>query len=99
MGAKARDVDGELEGAEFRHVAKPDEIDRVSTAGYAVGYVGGGLLLAVHFAWISWPDKFGFADGAEASRYAFLSVAIWWILFTIPILRGVPEPARRWRGG
>ena len=37
MGAKARDVDGELEGAEFRHVAKPDEIDRVSTAGYAVG--------------------------------------------------------------
>jgi len=77
------------------HVAKPDEIDRVSTAGYAVGYVGGGLLLAVHFAWISWPDKFGFADGAEASRYAFLSVAIWWILFTIPILRGVPEPPRK----
>ena len=77
------------------HVAKPDEIDRVSTAGYAVGYVGGGLLLALHFAWISWPHSFGFTDGAEASRYAFLSVAIWWILFTIPILRGVSEPPRK----
>ena len=77
------------------HVAKPDEIDRVSTAGYAVGYVGGGLLLAVHFAWISWPDSFGFTDGAEASRYAFGSVAIWWILFTIPFLRGVSEPPRK----
>ena len=51
------------------HVAKPDEIDRVSTAGYAIGYVGGGLLLALHFAWISWPDKFGFTDGAEATRF------------------------------
>jgi len=77
------------------HVAKPDEIDRVSTAGYAVGYIGGGLLLAVHFAWISWPERFWFADGAEASRYAFLSVGVWWILFTIPTLRGVPEPPRK----
>jgi len=77
------------------HVAKPEEIDRVSTAGYAVGYIGGGLLLAVHFAWITWPEKFWFADAGEASRYAFSSVGIWWILFTIPTLRGVPEPPRR----
>ncbi len=77
------------------HVAKPEEIDRVSTAGYAVGYLGGGLLLALHFAWISWPDAFGFADASEATRYAFLSVAIWWLVFTIPILRGVAEPPRK----
>lgn len=77
------------------HIANPDEIDRVSTAGYAVGYIGGGLLLAVHFAWISWPERFWFADAGEASRYAFFSVGVWWILFTIPTLRGVPEPPRK----
>ncbi|HSF20017.1 MAG TPA: MFS transporter [Vicinamibacteria bacterium] len=76
------------------HVAGDDEIDRVSTAGYALGYVGGGLLLAVHLAWLSWPTRFGFTDPSEASRWAFLSVAVWWVLFTIPILRGVPEPTR-----
>ena len=76
------------------HVARKEEIDRVSTAGYAIGYVGGGLLLAVQLAWITWPDRFGFADASEASRYAFLSVAVWWILFTFPILRGVREPPR-----
>lgn len=77
------------------HIASPEEIDRVSTAGYAMGYVGGGILLAVQFAWITWPQSFGFSDPGEASRYAFLSVAVWWVLFTIPILRRVPEPPRK----
>lgn len=77
------------------HIASAEEIDRVSTAGYAIGYLGGGLLLALHFAWIMWPATFGFADPGEATRYAFLSVAVWWVLFTIPILRRVPEPPRK----
>ena len=77
------------------HIARRDEIDRVSTAGYAMGYVGGGLLLAVNVAWISAPDTFGFGDRAQASRAAFLSVALWWALFTIPLLRRVTEPPRR----
>ena len=75
------------------HIARPDEIDRVSTAGYALGYVGGGLLLAAQLAWISSPDTFGMADSAEASRVAFATVAAWWGVFTIPILRSVREPA------
>ena len=77
------------------HVAHPDEVDRVSTAGYAIGYVGGGLLLAVQLAWISWPQRFGMADAAQASKLAFASVALWWAIFTIPLLRRVTEPARR----
>ncbi len=77
------------------HVASREETDRVSTAGYAIGYVGGGLLLAVQLAWIMAPQRFGMADSAQASRVAFASVAVWWALFTIPILRGVPEPSRR----
>jgi MFS transporter, UMF1 family len=74
------------------HVARPDELDRVSTTGYALGYLGGGVLLALNLAWIQQPSWFGLADAGVATRLAFVSVAVWWALFTIPILRRVPEP-------
>ncbi len=77
------------------HVAKPDEVDRVSTAGYAIGYVGGGLLLAFQLAWITWPEKFGMTDYTQASKFAFASVGLWWAIFAIPLFRTVPEPPRR----
>ncbi len=85
------------------HIARKDEIDRVSTAGYAVGYIGGGLLLAFNLAWIQRPGWFGLPVGpglgeSEATlpaRLAFLSVAAWWLLFSIPLFLRVPEPARR----
>ncbi len=83
------------------HVAREDELDRVSTAAYALGYVGGGLLLALNLAWILRPGWFGLPAGegltpAQAtlpSRLAFVSVAVWWGLFSIPLFRRVPEPA------
>jgi UMF1 family MFS transporter len=74
-------------------VARPEETDRVSAAGYALGYLGGGMLLLINLAWILQPATFGFADTAAATKAAFVSVAIWWLLFSIPLLRGVPEPA------
>jgi UMF1 family MFS transporter len=82
------------------HVARPEEIDRVSTAGYALGYLGGGVLLALNLAWIQRPDWFGLPSGPELTpseatlpvRLAFLSVAIWWVLFSLPLFRRVPEP-------
>jgi UMF1 family MFS transporter len=74
------------------HVAKPHETDRVSAAGYALGYLGGGLLLLLNLAWILQPQTFGFADTAAATKASFVSVAIWWVVFSIPLLRGVPEP-------
>jgi MFS transporter, UMF1 family len=84
------------------HIAKPSEIDRVSSAGYAVGYIGGGLLLAINLAWIQRPDLFGMPSGEELSdqaaslpaRLAFVSVAVWWVIFSLPLFRKVREPAR-----
>jgi UMF1 family MFS transporter len=74
------------------HVASEDEVDRVSTAGYALGYLGGGILLALNIAWILAPATFGLRDSGQASRLSFLSVAVWWALFSIPLFRHVPEP-------
>jgi UMF1 family MFS transporter len=74
------------------HIAGADEIDRVSSAGYAIGYLGGGLLLLVNAIWILSPQTFGMADAGVASRISFVSVAAWWLLFSIPIFRDVPEP-------
>ena len=77
------------------HIARPDEMDRVSTAGYALGYVGGGLLLAANLAWIQKPEWFGLAGSEAAVRASFASVAIWWLAFSVPLFRRVPEPPRR----
>lgn len=81
------------------HLVGRDRIDRVSTTGYALGYVGGGLLLAVNLLWIQLPQRFGLADAAAASRLSFLSVALWWAVFSVPLLRRVPEPPRRLASG
>jgi UMF1 family MFS transporter len=84
------------------HIAAEDELDRVSSAGYAIGYVGGGILLAINLAWIQRPDWFGLPSGPGLSeraaslpaRLAFVSVAVWWVVFSLPLLRRVPEPPR-----
>jgi MFS transporter, UMF1 family len=73
-------------------VARAEETDRVSAAGYALGYLGGGILLLLNLAWILRPEAFGFPDGVAATKAAFISVAVWWLLFSIPLLRKVPEP-------
>jgi len=68
------------------HIARQEDQDKVSTRGYATGYLGGGLLLAINAAMI-------FIIGPEGgARLSFLSVALWWAVFSIPILRRVPEP-------
>lgn len=74
------------------HVARPEEIDRVSTRGYALGYLGGGLLLLINLIWYLQPHLFGFSDANVAVRASFLSVAVWWVIFSIPLFRHVPEP-------
>ncbi|WP_225888319.1 MFS transporter [Myxococcus xanthus] len=76
----------------LRHIARDDELDRVSTAGYALGYLGGGLLLAAQLVLLMKPQWFGLADAGAASRVAFASVAVWWALFSVPLFRRIPEP-------
>ncbi len=77
------------------HIARPEETDRVSAAGYAMGYLGGGLLLVLNLAWVLQPAVFGFGNAAVATKAAFASVAVWWVVFSIPLFRRVPEPAQR----
>lgn len=82
------------------HVAEPGEMDKLSTAGYALGYLGGGLLLVFALAMIQAPGMFGLPSGegltpAEASlpaRISFLLTAVWWAVFSIPLFRRIPEP-------
>ena len=84
------------------HIADESEMDRVSTAGYALGYVGGGLLLAVALLIIQKPGLVGLPHGDGLTplqatlpvRLSFLAVAAWWIAFAIPVLRAVAEPPR-----
>ena len=73
------------------HIAG-DRIDTVSTQGYALGYLGGGILLAVNLAMIMKPELFGIANAEWGSRISFLTVGIWWAVFTLPVMLNVPEP-------
>jgi MFS transporter, UMF1 family len=71
------------------HVANEQDRDRVSAGGFAAGYLGGGILLAINIAMIQlWPGD----DPTAGARYSFLSVAIWWVVFSIPLFLIVPEP-------
>ncbi len=74
------------------NVARPAQRDLVSGLGFAVGYLGGGLLFAVQVATVLSPATFGFVDAAAATRAAFLSVAVWWAVFSIPLFLFVREP-------
>jgi UMF1 family MFS transporter len=76
------------------HIAGEDNIDFVSSKGYALGYLGGGILLAINIVMIMfiWPDS------TLGTRLSFLTVAIWWAVFTIPLLRRVPEPPANTEG-
>src|SRR5215207_6224524 len=77
------------------HLVSEQDLDRVSAAGYAVGYMGGGALLAINLMMIQKPGWFGIPDAGTATRLAFASVAVWWVAFSIPLFRVVPEPAVR----
>jgi UMF1 family MFS transporter len=84
------------------HIARKDDIDQVSTKGYAMGYLGGGILLAVNLLMIKLPD-FEFSQQLLSgfdlvefkilmTRISLASVAVWWLIFTIPLWKRIKEP-------
>jgi UMF1 family MFS transporter len=76
-------------------VAPRSHYDRVSALGYAMGYLGGGVLFAACVAATLYPQLFGLQDAASAVRASFLAVAIWWAVFSLPLLIWVREEKRR----
>jgi UMF1 family MFS transporter len=69
-------------------ISTEQERDRVSSRGWAMGYAGGGLLLALNFVLITFHDSFGLTEGT-AARISMLSAAIWWAAFTFIPFRGI----------
>ena len=78
------------------------DFHRLSALGYSLGYLGGGLLFLVNVTMTLKPAWFGLADAAAAVRFSFLSVAVWWLVFSLPLLLGSvnrhphPDNACRW---
>ena len=73
-------------------LASEERVDAVSSLGFGLGYLGGGLLFLVNVFMYLKPELFGIPDGATAIKLSFLSVAVWWAVFTIPLILFVPEP-------
>ena len=72
-------------------VSDSENVDVVSGYGYAMGYIGGGLLFLVNVLMVTKPDLFGIPDVGTAVSLSFISVAIWWAAFTIPLLRNIKD--------
>ena len=72
-------------------VSDESNIARISSYGFAFGYLGGGLLFLINAAMTIKPEFFGLSSVADAVRWSFLSVSVWWTLFLIPILLKIQD--------
>ena len=72
-------------------IVSKDKMDYVSSLGYAIGYLGGGLLLLVNLIMISKPSLFGISNTLMATKLTFVTVSIWWFVFSVPIFRYLPR--------
>lgn len=73
-------------------VSRKDDLDHTSALGFSLGYLGGGLLLLLNVMMTLHPGWFGLADGTAAVRISFLMVAVWWLVFSLPLMLLVDEP-------
>ena len=76
-------------------ITTDDKMDMVSSLGFSLGYLGGGLLFALNVWMTLQPATFGFSGAGEAVRFSFLMVGVWWAVFSIPIFLFVREPGQR----
>jgi len=75
-------------------IAERHKLDRVSALGYGLGYCGGGLLFGLNVLMTLHPDWLALSDKAAAVHWSFITVAVWWALFSLPLLFNVPEPKK-----
>jgi MFS transporter, UMF1 family len=76
------------------HIARQDELDRVSTGAFGLGYLGGGILVTLNLLWIQKPEWFGLPNTTLPARLALASVGVWWAIFALPLFLRVSEPPR-----
>ena len=72
-------------------ICKKESYDKVSAFGFALGYLGGGILFAFDVYMTLNPSEFGFANSADAVKFSFLTVSVWWFVFSLPLFLNVPE--------
>ncbi|MBD3669854.1 MAG: MFS transporter [Gammaproteobacteria bacterium] len=72
-------------------VSPRNKLDQISALGFAMGYAGGGLLFAISVLMVTYPQWFGLADAVSAIKLSYFMVAIWWLVFTLPVLLYVKE--------
>ncbi|MFV2059261.1 MAG: MFS transporter [Gammaproteobacteria bacterium] len=75
-------------------VSDTNELDIISSLGYAFGYIGGGILFVLNILLVTFPEWFGIMDKTLAVRVSFVSVAVWWLLFSVPLMLYVSEPKK-----
>ncbi len=73
-------------------VSTPKNVDMISSLGFALGYIGSGMMFVFCYWMKENPATFGFRDSNEAIQFAFVLVAIWWAVFSLPVLLWVKEP-------
>ncbi len=76
----------------LNEIAEKNDMHGVSALGYSMGYLGGGILFALNLYMVAKPEIFGLADKTAAVKASFVTVGIWWALFSIPLLVWVKEP-------
>lgn len=72
-------------------VAKKKDFEKVSSLGYAMGYLGGGLMFLINVLMTLYPESFGLQNNVEAVQASFLTVAVWWFVFTMPLILFLKE--------
>jgi UMF1 family MFS transporter len=80
-------------------VASEEKIDFISGMGYALGYLGGGILFLLNVFMTQKPEWFGFENATEGAKYSFLTVGIWWAIFTVPLMLWIKEAPSAFKEG
>jgi UMF1 family MFS transporter len=73
-------------------LTKTNHTHRASSLGFSLGYLGGGVLFLINVMMYLKPELFGLENGIQGVQFSFLSVALWWAIFSIPLFKYVPEP-------
>ena len=76
-------------------IASPGIFSKISGYGYAWGYFGGGFLFLINACMSLYPELFGLSSQAEAIRWSFITVSVWWFIFLIPLAVTYKEPSAK----